>query len=167
MARAGELGADQALTFLREVDAINMRRRTRMVDLARQEVGGSFLGRKVTVLGAAFKPDSDDIRDSPALNVAAQIRLQGGDVVVTDPAALENARRAWPDLRYEEKVEVACQGADVVLLLTEWREYRGLDPASLGEVVRARNVLDGRNALDAQLWRAAGWNYRALGRPRG
>ena len=118
MARAGELGADQALTFLREVDAINMRRRTRMVDLARDVLQGSFLGRKVAVLGAAFKPESDDIRDSPALNVAAQIRLQGGDVVVTDPAALENARRAWPDLHYEDKAEVACAGADVVLLLT-------------------------------------------------
>jgi UDPglucose 6-dehydrogenase len=166
MARAGELGADQALTFLREVDAINMRRRTRMVDLAREVLGGSFLGRKVTVLGAAFKPDSDDIRDSPALNVAAQIRLQGGDVVVTDPAALENARRAWPDLRYEDKVEVAVEGADVVLLLTEWRQYRDLDPATVGEHVRARNMLDGRNVLDPQRWRAAGWTYRALGRPR-
>jgi UDPglucose 6-dehydrogenase len=166
MARAGELGADQALTFLREVDAINMRRRTRMVDLARDVLGGSFLGRKVAVLGAAFKPDSDDIRDSPALNVAAQIRLQGGDVVVTDPAALENARRAWPDLHFEDKVEVAVAGADVVLLLTEWRQYRDLDPAALADHVRARNMLDGRNVLDPHRWRAAGWTYRALGRPR-
>jgi len=166
MARAGELGADQALTFLREVDAINMRRRTRMVDLARDVLGGSFLGRKVAVLGAAFKPDSDDIRDSPALNVAAQIRLQGGDVVVTDPAALENARRAWPDLHFEDKVEVAVAGADVVLLLTEWRQYRDLDPHTLADHVRARNMLDGRNVLDPQRWREAGWTYRALGRPR-
>jgi UDPglucose 6-dehydrogenase len=166
MARAGELGADQALTFLREVDAINMRRRTRMVDLAREVLGGSFLGRKVAVLGAAFKPDSDDIRDSPALNVAAQIRLQGGDVVVTDPAALENARRAWPDLHFEDKVEVAVAGADVVLLLTEWQQYRDLDPSALADHVRARNMLDGRNVLDPQRWREAGWTYRALGRPR-
>ena len=166
MARAGELGADQALTFLREVDAINMRRRTRMVDLARDVLGGSFLGRKVTVLGAAFKPESDDIRDSPALNVAAQIRLQGGDVVVTDPAAIDNARRIWPELRFEDKVEVACTGADVILLLTEWKQYRELDPVSLGDAVRARNMLDGRNVLDPTVWRAAGWTYRALGRPR-
>ncbi|MCD5315474.1 UDP-glucose dehydrogenase family protein [Kineosporia babensis] len=166
MARAGELGADQALTFLREVDAINMRRRTRMVDLAREVLHGTFLGRKVAVLGAAFKPESDDIRDSPALNVAAQIRLQGAEVVVTDPAALENARRAWPDLHYEDKVEVACDGADVVLLLTEWKQYKAIDPAQLAGIVRARNVLDGRNALDPQAWRAAGWTYRALGRPR-
>jgi UDPglucose 6-dehydrogenase len=166
MARAGELGADQALTFLREVDAINMRRRTRMVDLARDVLQGSFLGRKVAVLGAAFKPESDDIRDSPALNVAAQIRLQGGDVVVTDPAALENARRAWPDLHYEDKAEVACAGADVVLMLTEWKQYRELDPVALADIVRQRNMLDGRNALDPQQWRAAGWTYRALGRPR-
>jgi UDPglucose 6-dehydrogenase len=166
MARAGELGADQALTFLREVDAINMRRRTRMVELARDVLQGSFLGRKVAVLGAAFKPESDDIRDSPALNVAAQIRLQGGDVVVTDPAALENARRAWPDLHYEDKADVACAGADVVLLLTEWKQYREIDPVGLADIVRQRNMLDGRNALDPQQWRAAGWTYRALGRPR-
>ncbi|MDP9825433.1 UDP-glucose dehydrogenase family protein [Kineosporia succinea] len=166
MARAGELGADQALTFLREVDAINMRRRTRMVDLAREVLQGSFLGRKVAVLGAAFKPESDDIRDSPALNVAAQIRLQGAEVVVTDPAALENARRAWPDLHYEDKVEVACDGADVVLLLTEWKQYKAIDPAQLAGIVRQHNVLDGRNALDPQRWRNAGWTYRALGRPR-
>ncbi len=166
MARAGELGADQALTFLREVDAINMRRRIRMVELARDVMRGSFLGRKVAVLGAAFKPESDDIRDSPALNVAAQIRLQGGEVTVTDPAALENARRAWPDLRYEDKVEVALDGADVVLLLTEWEEYRRLDPLVVGDLVREKNMLDGRNALDPATWRAAGWTYRALGRPR-
>ena len=166
MARAGELGADQALAFLREVDAINMRRRIRMVDLAREQVGGSFLGRRVAVLGAAFKPLSDDIRDSPALNVAAQIRLQGGEVTVTDPAAVQNARQAWPDLRLVESVEEACAGADVVLLLTEWQEYRDLDPDKVGELVNNRHILDGRNALDPVRWRAAGWTYRALGRPR-
>lgn len=166
MARAGELGADQALTFLREVDAINMRRRVRMVELAREVLGGSFLGRKVAVLGAAFKPDSDDIRDSPALNVAAQIKLQGADVVVADPAAVENARRVWPELSFAASADEACAGADVVLLLTEWREYRDLDPAVLGGIVRGKHVLDGRNALDPVAWRAAGWTYRALGRPR-
>jgi UDPglucose 6-dehydrogenase len=166
MARAGELGADQALTFLREVDAINMRRRSRMVDLAREVLGGSFLGQKVAVLGAAFKPDSDDIRDSPALNVAAQIKLQGADVVVTDPAAIENARRLWPDLSFSDSVEEACTRADAVLLLTEWKVYRELDPAVLATLVRRANMLDGRNALDPARWRAAGWTYRALGRPR-
>jgi UDPglucose 6-dehydrogenase len=166
MARAGELGADQALTFLREVDAINMRRRIRMVELARDVVGGSFIGKRIAVLGAAFKPDSDDIRDSPALNVAAQMKLQGADVVVTDPAAIENARRSWPQLSFAETAELACARADAVLLLTEWKEYRDLDPAALGEIVTTRTVLDGRNALDPDRWRAAGWTYRALGRPR-
>jgi len=167
MARAGELGADQALTFLREVDAINMRRRSRMVELARDVLGGSFLGKKVAVLGAAFKPDSDDIRDTPALNVAAQMKLQGAEVVVTDPAAIENARRLWPDLSYAPTVEETCAKADVVLLLTEWKEYRAIDPVALGAIVRGKHVLDGRNVLDHEVWRAAGWTYRALGRRLG
>jgi UDPglucose 6-dehydrogenase len=166
MARAGELGADQALTFLREVDAINMRRRSRMVDIAREQCGGSFIGKRVAVLGVAFKPDSDDIRDSPALSVAAMIRLQGAHVMVHDPEAMANARRMWPDLTYADSALDAAADADVVLHLTEWREYRELDPAELGKVVRTRSVVDGRNALDSQRWRAAGWTYRALGRPQ-
>ncbi|NUP35227.1 MAG: UDP-glucose/GDP-mannose dehydrogenase family protein [Streptomycetaceae bacterium] len=165
MARAGELGVDQALTFLREVDAINMRRRFKMVDLARDACGGGFLGRRVAVLGAAFKPESDDIRDSPALNVAAQVQLQGGDVTVYDPKAVDNARKMYPGLAYADSAFDAAAGAHVVLHLTEWREFREIDPAALGEVVAERRVVDGRNALDADRWRAAGWTYRALGRP--
>lgn len=165
MARAGELGVDQALTFLREVDAINMRRRFKMVDLARDACGGGFLGRRVAVLGAAFKPESDDIRDSPALNVAAQVQLQGGDVTVYDPKAVDNARKMYPGLAYADSAFGAAAGAHVVLHLTEWREFREIDPAALGEVVAERRVVDGRNALDADRWRAAGWTYRALGRP--
>ncbi|GAA2840469.1 UDP-glucose/GDP-mannose dehydrogenase family protein [Kitasatospora sp. CM 4170] len=165
MARAGELGADQALTFLREVDSINMRRRSRMVELAREQCDGGFLGRRVAVLGAAFKPNSDDIRDSPALNVAAQIQLQGAQVTVYDPKATDNARKMFPGLAYAESALEAAEGAHVVLHLTEWQEFRELDPAVLGEVVAERRLLDGRNALDADAWRAAGWTYRALGRP--
>ncbi|MGI5469100.1 UDP-glucose dehydrogenase family protein [Streptomyces sp. CA-132043] len=166
MARAGELGADQALTFLREIDSINMRRRGHMVELAREAVGGGFLGKRVAVLGATFKPDSDDVRDSPALNVAGQIHLQGGQVTVYDPKGMENARRVFPTLGYAPTALDAVRGADVVLHLTEWREFRELDPATLGEVVAHRRILDGRNALDPELWRKAGWTYRALGRPR-
>ncbi|MBO0651718.1 UDP-glucose/GDP-mannose dehydrogenase family protein [Streptomyces triculaminicus] len=166
MARAGELGADQALTFLREVDSINMRRRSHMIELARESVGGSFLGRRVAVLGATFKPDSDDVRDSPALNVAGQIHLQGGQVTVYDPKGMDNARRLFPTLAYAPSALEACRGAEVVLHLTEWSEFRELDPAQLGEVVAARRVLDGRNALDAAAWREAGWVFRAMGRPR-
>ncbi|MBX9245656.1 UDP-glucose/GDP-mannose dehydrogenase family protein [Actinotalea ferrariae] len=165
MARAGELGADQALSFLREVDSINMRRRVRMVDLAREVCDGSIVGRKVAVLGAAFKPNSDDVRDSPALSVAAQMGLQGAHVVVTDPEAVQNAQRQWPDLRYAASAEEAAAGADVVLLATEWDEYRQLDPVAFGEVVAGKRVVDGRNVLDPGKWRAAGWVYRALGRP--
>ncbi|MEU6556219.1 UDP-glucose/GDP-mannose dehydrogenase family protein [Streptomyces sp. NPDC046915] len=166
MARAGELGVDQALTFLREIDSINMRRRGQMVELTREILGGgSFLGRRVAVLGATFKPDSDDVRDSPALNVAGQIHLQGGQVTVYDPKGMENARRVFPTLGYADSALEAVRGADVVLHLTEWREFRELDPAALGEVTTGRVILDGRNTLDPQLWRRAGWTYRAMGRP--
>jgi UDPglucose 6-dehydrogenase len=164
MARAEELGADQALTFLREVDNINMRRRIRTVQLAREVCDGSLLGKRIAVLGAAFKPDSDDIRDSPALNVAAQLELQGAVVRVTDPAAMDNCRRDWPQLDYAESPEEAAERADAVLLLTEWRQYRELDPTAFGQVVARKRVLDGRNALDRERWTAAGWTYRALGR---
>jgi UDPglucose 6-dehydrogenase len=165
MARAGELGVDQALSFLTEVDAINQRRRARMVDLARECVDGSFQGRRVGVLGAAFKPNSDDIRDSPALDVANRIRKAGALVTVYDPAALDNARRDYPDLAYAETALDAARDADVVLHLTEWREFRDMDPRVLDGVVREKSIVDGRNALDPDLWRAAGWRYRALGRP--
>ncbi|MFE0045417.1 UDP-glucose dehydrogenase family protein [Streptomyces albireticuli] len=166
MARAGELGVDQALTFLREVDSINMRRRGHMVELARECLGGSFLGQRVAVLGATFKPDSDDVRDSPALNVAGQIHLQGGQVTVYDPKGMANARGLFPTLGYAPTALEACRGAQVVLHLTEWAEFRELDPAALGEVVAARRILDGRNALDAAAWRDAGWAFRAMGRPQ-
>ncbi|MFF5006114.1 UDP-glucose dehydrogenase family protein [Streptomyces phaeochromogenes] len=166
MARAGELGADQALTFLREIDSINMRRRGQMVEMTREALGGgSFLGKRIAVLGATFKPDSDDVRDSPALNVAGQIHLQGGQVTVYDPKGLANARRLFPTLGYADTAAEAVRGAHVVLHLTEWREFRELDPAALGEAVTDRIVLDGRNALDPAVWRAAGWTYRAMGRP--
>lgn len=165
MARAGELGADQALTFLREVDGINMRRRTRVVELTRQLCGGSLLGQRITVLGAAFKPESDDVRDSPALSIAAQLQLQGAVVTVTDPEALENAARRFPELHYEKSTDVAIARADALLLLTEWPEYRQLDPYVASNLVAMPRILDGRNSLDPARWRAAGWTYRGLGRP--
>lgn len=165
MARAGELGADQALTFLREVDSINLRRRVRMVDLAREELGGSIANRRIAVLGAAFKPHSDDVRDSPALSVAAQMQLQGAHVTVTDPWAIDNARKKWPDLAFATEVEQALAGAELVLVATEWPEYVGLDPVVAAKHVAEPRMIDGRNCLDPVTWREAGWSYRALGRP--
>lgn len=166
MARAGELGADQALTFLREVDSINMRRRARMVELASAACGGSLLGANIAVLGAAFKPESDDVRDSPALNVAGQLQLNGAAVNVYDPKALENAQRLFPTLNYAVSVEEACERADAVLVLTEWRQFVDLDPADLADRVRARVVVDGRNCLDAERWKRSGWRVFRLGAPR-
>lgn len=138
-----------------------------MVDLAREVCGGSIVGRRIAVLGAAFKPDSDDVRDSPALSVAAQMQLQGADVTVTDPQAIDNAQRKWPDLAFADTVDEAVRGREVILLLTEWPEYVALDPAELASVVGVPDprIIDGRNCLDPERWRAAGWTYRALGRP--
>ncbi|MEO7980504.1 MAG: UDP-glucose/GDP-mannose dehydrogenase family protein [Sporichthyaceae bacterium] len=165
MARAGELGVDQALSFLREVDAINMRRRAHVVDRARDACGGSLLGQRVGVLGATFKPNSDDVRDSPALNVAGQIQLQGAQVTVYDPRGNDNAKALFPTLSYAESALEACEGADLVLHLTEWQEFREMDPSVLADVVRKKVVIDGRNALDRERWRDAGWTYGSLGRP--
>ncbi len=165
MARAGELGVDQALTFLKEVDAINMRRRSHVVDRARDALGGSFLGTRVGVLGATFKPNSDDVRDSPALNVAGQIQLQGAQVTVYDPRGIDTARALFPTLGYADSAVAACEAADLVLHLTEWQEFREMDPAVLSDVVAEKKIIDARNALDPARWRAAGWTYGSLGRP--
>ena len=165
MARAGELGADEALKFLREIDSINLRRRSRMVELAREQCGGTLDAKRVAILGAAFKPDSDDIRDSPALDVAEAARQTGAVVTVHDPKAMEAAYKVHPELHYAETVEDACLNADVVLHLTEWKQFRQIDPARLATIVANPTIIDGRNALDPALWRRAGWVYRALGRP--
>jgi UDPglucose 6-dehydrogenase len=165
MARAGELGADQTLSFLAEVDAINTRRRMRMIDLAREAFGGSIVGLNITVLGAAFKPNSDDIRDSPALDVAERLRQQGANVTVTDPAAIPVAQPHHPELSFVAERDEALRGADLVLLLTEWAEYQALTPEHAAGLVAQQHVIDGRNAWNPETWRSAGWTYRALGRP--
>jgi UDPglucose 6-dehydrogenase len=165
MARAEELGVDQALGFLREVDSINLRRRERMVDLAREVCGGDVSGKRIAVLGLAFKPDSDDVRDSPALDVAARLAELGAIVRATDPEAIETSRRLRPSLDYVASAEEAAEGADAVLVLTEWAQFRELDPVALGSLVATRAIVDGRNCLDPVAWREAGWLYRALGRP--
>jgi len=164
MARAGELGVGETLSFLQNVDDINMRSRRRAIAIARELTGGTFIGRNVAVLGAAFKPDSDDIRDSPALDVAVAVHRQGARVRVHDPVAMDNARAQFPALEYAPDVENTCEHADLVLHLTEWSDYRKLDPSALAKIVRQPYVLDGRNALDMQTWRDAGWTVRALGR---
>ncbi|MGV0388432.1 UDP-glucose dehydrogenase family protein [Corynebacterium sanguinis] len=163
MARAGELGADQALTFLREVDAINMRRRQRVVDLAREELR-SLIGRRVTVLGAAFKPNSDDVRDSPALAVAGQLSLAGAAVRVFDPEAMDNAKKVFPTLDYATSLDDALRGAELVILATEWTEFKKLDPKHAAELVAEQRIIDGRNVLPVDAWQAAGWEIHALGR---
>ncbi len=162
---ARELGVGSVSTLLTEVDAINLRRRARMVDLALELAGGSLEGRAVGVLGCSFKPNSDDIRDSPALDVAGTLHGLGARVTVYDPAAMDRARLVHPELEYASSMLDAAAGADVLLMLTEWREFVDADPGVLGEAVAQRNIADGRSALDGGRWRAAGWNYRALGRP--
>jgi UDPglucose 6-dehydrogenase len=163
IARADDLKASAALGFLREVDAINLRRRTRVVGLASDLAGGDLTGVPVCVLGAAFKPRSDDVRDSPALDVAHILQGMGADITVFDPAAVANARREWPMLNYADTLHDAARDAHIVLLLTEWPEFARLEPGDLDSLVTRRMIVDGRNVLNAAQWRAAGWNYRALG----
>mgnify|MGYP000898074444 FL=1 len=164
VARAQELGVHDAVSFLREVDAINQRRRDRVVDLALRSLGDQLPGARVTVLGAAFKPNSDDIRDSPALDIAHRLYLLGAQVSITDPKALDAAVRRHPDLVAEPDTQKALQDADLVLLLTEWDEYVQLDPARVASLVRRPVIIDGRNALNPARWRASGWTYHGLGR---
>ncbi|MFE6336838.1 UDP-glucose dehydrogenase family protein [Streptomyces sp. NPDC057798] len=163
-ARAQELGAGPAVAFLDQVDEINARQRTRTVALARRMAGGDLTGRRVAVLGATFKPDSDDVRDSPALAVAAALRQEGADVRVHDPEGTANASLAHPELYCDTDLLTACKDAELVLHLTEWAQYRELDPVKLSRVVRVPVLIDGRNALAHDDWRAAGWTVKALGR---
>lgn len=165
-ARAEELGRGDSVAFLREVDAINLRRRERAVSLVIDALDGSVFGKKVAVLGASFKPFSDDVRDSPALDVSARLHGLGAAVVVTDPQAIENARRLHPQLNYEPALDLALRDADAVIIVTEWDEYRRqLTPEHAASLVNAKVIIDGRNCLDAQQWRDAGWTYRGMGRP--
>jgi len=163
--RAAELGAGEALEFLHEIDAINQRRRTHVVDLAREAAGGRLVGRRVGVLGVAFKPGSDDIRDSPALEVAARIRALGARVAVFDPAAMDRARKVHPELDYAGSVLGAARDADALLVLTEWPEFSAADPGVLAKTVARRAIVDARHVLDADVWRSFGWDYHAPGRP--
>lgn len=164
MARAEELGASQSLEFLREIDSINLRARQRVIDVVRSEVGLDLKSLKIAVLGAAFKPDSDDVRDSPALDIAAQIQAAGADVTVHDPKAIAPAKLRFPALKYSENIEDCIKDADLILHLTEWRVYRELDPIAVKKLVKQARIIDGRNALDRDKWLAAGWKFHALGR---
>ena len=163
MARSEELGAKQSLEFLREIDSINLRARQRMIDLVRADIGADLKGKKIAVLGAAFKPDSDDVRDSPALDIAAQIHAAGADVVIHDPKATKPAKARHPELNFTTDITECVKSADVILHLTEWRIYRELDPYVLKSQVKTPVVIDGRNALDRKLWIQAGWKFRSLG----
>lgn len=164
MARAEELGAKQALEFLREIDAINLRARQRVIDVVRGELSEDLTKYKIAVLGATFKPDSDDVRDSPALDIAAQLQAAGAIVVVHDPQGIEPARKRFPNLQYQEVVTDALKDADLILHLTEWKEYRQIDPAAIASLVKSKLIIDGRNMLDRTMWRNAGWKFHALGR---
>jgi UDPglucose 6-dehydrogenase len=163
MARAEELGAQQALEFLKEIDSINLRARQRIIELVRKDLADDLTGKKVAILGAAFKPDSDDVRDSPALDIAAQLQAAGAIVTVHDPKAIANAQKRFPALKFAESIEATFTDAEIVLHLTEWKIYRDLDPTKMKSLVKNPIMIDGRNALDRSAWRKAGWKFRALG----
>ena len=164
MARAEELGAKQALEFLREIDAINLRARQRVIDVVRSDLSEDLTQYKIAVLGATFKPDSDDVRDSPALDIAVQLHAAGAHVVIHDPKGIEPARKRFPNLTFAHEVHECIKDSDLILHLTEWKEYRELDPTIIGDLVKEKIIIDGRNALDRELWRKAGWKFHALGR---
>jgi UDPglucose 6-dehydrogenase len=164
-ARAEELGRGESVAFLKEVDAINLRRRDRVVELVVDALGGEVFEKKVAVLGLAFKPNSDDVRDSPALDVAVRLHGLGVDVTATDPEAIANSRRLHPQLTFADAVDDTIRDADVIVLVTEWNEYRELEPAAVAALTSGRTIIDGRNVLDPAAWRAAGWTYLGLGRP--
>ncbi len=164
MARAEELGAKQAVEFLKEIDAINLRARQRIIELVRKDLSNDLSGKKIAVLGAAFKPDSDDVRDSPALDISAQIQAAGAIVTVHDPKAITNAQKRFPGLNYAQDINETLKDAELVLHLTEWKIYREINPAQIKSLVKSAIIIDGRNALDREAWRAAGWKFRALGR---
>jgi UDPglucose 6-dehydrogenase len=164
MARAEELGAKQAVEFLKEIDAINLRARQRIIELVRKDLSNDLSGKKIAVLGAAFKPDSDDVRDSPALDISAQIQAAGALVTVHDPKAIANAQKRFPGLNYAQEINETLKDAELVLHLTEWKIYRELNPVQIKSLVKTPIIIDGRNALDREAWRAAGWKFRALGR---
>jgi UDPglucose 6-dehydrogenase len=164
MARAEELGAQQAVKFLEEIDAINLRARQRIIELVRKDLANDLRGKKVSILGAAFKPDSDDVRDSPALDIAAQIQAAGAIVTVHDPKAIKNAQKRFPALKFSESINETLQDSNIVLHLTEWKIYREIDPVNAKSLVQNAIIIDGRNALDRELWLKAGWKFRALGR---
>ena len=163
MARAGELGADQALEFLREIDSINLRARKRVIELVQRDLSEDLKSKKIAVLGAAFKPDSDDVRDSPALDIAIQIQAAGANVVIHDPKAIEPARKRFPALNFVTTIDEALKDAEIVLHLTEWKIYREIDPVKAKSLVAKPIIIDGRNALDRKRWKDAGWHFRALG----
>ena len=164
-ARAAELGVQEAVEFLRDVDDVNTRRRTRVVTLTSELLGGNVAGSRVAVLGAAFKPNSDDVRDSPALDIADMLHRAGADVVIFDPEAMANAVKRFPDLKTAESIDEALTGADIVLHLTEWQVFRAIDPAKAKSLMKNALMVDGRNHLDLAAWRAAGFKAKALGRP--
>lgn len=164
IARAEELGAKQAVEFLKEIDAINLRARQRIIELVRKDLSDDLTGKKIAVLGAAFKPDSDDVRDSPALDISAQIQAAGAIVTVHDPKAITNAQKRFPGLNYAQEINETLKDAELVLHLTEWKIYREINPAQIKSLVKSAIIIDGRNALDREAWRAAGWRFRALGR---
>ncbi|GAB3131068.1 UDP-glucose dehydrogenase family protein [Marisediminicola antarctica] len=161
--RAGELGATKAASLLQQVDEINMSQRQLVINMAIEACGGSVLNRRIGVLGAAFKPLTDDVRDSPALNVAAALHLRGAQVVIYDPEASSTAQRMFPTLTYADSVEEAATNSDVILVLTEWEEFNSIDAAALREIVALPVIIDARNCLDAAHWRAAGWRFTGLG----
>jgi len=163
IARAEELGVGESLAFLKEVDQINLRRRQRIVSLATKELG-EIADKNITMLGISFKPDSDDLRDSPALEIALRLKALGGIVTIHDPVSLGALEQKSTGLTTEIDLQAAIKDTELVILGTEWAEYKNLDPATVSSFPKIKTIIDGRNVLNVDTWQQAGWRVIAPGR---
>lgn len=163
-ASAGEFDLFDSFNFLSEVDKINQSRKNKIIELAELNLG-HLKGKKITILGASFKPNSDDVRDSPAIEIAKLLLKSGAEVVIHDPVSLDALKLKYPFLVSANDVKTALADSDLTLHLTEWSDYRNLNPRELAPLVHSRIIIDGRNVLDGEIWKDAGWKIIFLGKP--
>jgi len=144
---------------------VNSAQKARMVKKIRDAMGGSASGKTIGVLGLTFKPETDDLRDSPALSILPPLAEKGARIQAHDPAGMEEAKKLMPDLQYVDSPYEACQNADALVLLTEWNQYRALDLAKVKSLMKTPVFIDLRNVYDPAQMTELGFQYHSIGRP--